>query len=168
MRVRVFEGDIADAPAEAVCTSTNARLSLMMGSGGSVRERGGFVILRECEQILEQNGGKPLPPGSVHVTTAGTLPYKLAIHCVASDPASHLSSAAIIRACVRNALAAADRAGARTVAMPVFATGHARFKFAAALEAIAEGLREAEADVDEVVIAVPESEHAAAARRVFS
>lgn len=168
MRVQVFEGDIADAPAEAVCTSTNARLSLMMGSGGSVRERGGFVVLRECEQILAQNGGKPFPPGSVHVTTAGTLPFKAAIHCVASDPASHLSSAAIIRACVRNALAAADRAGARTLAMPVFATGHARFRFAAALDAIAEALRDAQTEVGEVVLAVPEAEHAAAARRVFA
>lgn len=152
MRITVFHGDIADAPAEVVCTSTNPRLSLMMGSGGSVRDRGGFEVLRECEAIVAANGGK-LPPGSVHVTTAGKLPHKAAIHCVASD-GTHLSSANVIQACVKNALAAADRLGARTISMPIFATGHAHFRYAQALRAMNDALRAAQTQVEEVVIVV--------------
>ena len=34
MKTTIFTGDITDAPADAICTSTNPRLSLVMGTGG--------------------------------------------------------------------------------------------------------------------------------------
>jgi len=150
MHIDTFAGDIVDAPAEALCTSTNPRLSLMMGTGGSVRDRGGFEVLRECEAVL---AGKTLPPGSVVKTSAGRLPHQAIFHCVASD-AHHHSSAAIIRACVVNALAAADAAGCTTLAMPVFATGHAHFRFRDALSVMRDALREAKTAVERVVVVV--------------
>jgi O-acetyl-ADP-ribose deacetylase (regulator of RNase III) len=52
MRISIFAGDICDVQAEALCTSTNPRLSLAMGTGGSIRGRGGYEILRECEAIV--------------------------------------------------------------------------------------------------------------------
>src|SRR6185369_3811807 len=100
MRVSIFVGDIADAPAEAICTSTNPRLSLMMGTGASIREKGGWDVLRACEAIVKE---KPLRAGSAVRTTPGALRCKTIIHCVASNE-SHLTSAAIVQACVRNAL----------------------------------------------------------------
>ena len=157
MKISVFVGDIADAPAEAICTSTNPRLSLMMGTGGAVRDRAGFEVLRECERIVAER--KPLRVGSVHVTSPGRLPAKALIHCVASD-SNHMSSAEIIRACVKNALAAADAAGCRTVAMPLFGTGHARFRFRAALSAMSEALRDARTEVEEVLIAILDPDRA--------
>ena len=165
MKVSVFAGDIADAPAEAICTSTNPRLSLMMGTGGAVRDRAGFEVLRACERIVEEK--RPLRVGSVHVTSAGRLPAKVLIHCVASN-ANHQSSAEIIRACVRNALAAADAAGCRSVAMPVFGTGHARFRFRAALAAMAEALRDVKTNVEEVMIAILDPDRAEDVERALS
>jgi len=165
MNITLFAGDITEAPAEALCTSTNPRLSLMMGTGGAVRERGGFEVLRECETIVEQFG-RPLPAGSVHVTSAGSLPYKGVLHCVASG-AEHVSSADIIRICVKNALAAADAKGFTTLAMPVFATGHAHFRFDRSMAVIAETLRAAQTNVREVVIVVDE-EHADDAQQLLS
>lgn len=97
MNLSIFVGDIADAPAEAICTSTNPRLSLMMGTGASVRERGGWDVMRACEKIV---AGGPLPAGSAHATTAGTMRCKTLIHCVASDQ-SHMTSRAIIQACAK-------------------------------------------------------------------
>lgn len=151
-RVATFHGDIVAAPAEVICTSTNARLTLMMGTGGAVREAGGFEVLRACEDILARSGRTQLPAGSAHVTTAGKLPYKAVIHCVASDPASHLSSDSIIKACVKNALKRADELHAQSVAVPLFGTGHARFKKERALAAMNEALRETETNVKDVVI----------------
>ena len=150
----MFDGDITEAPAEVICTSTNSRLTLMMGTGGAVRERGGFEVLRACEDVLARSGRKQMPPGSAHVTTAGKLPYRAAIHCVASDPSTHISSDAIIQACVRNALVRADELEVRTVAMPVFATGHARFRFDRALEVMREALESAATNVESVLIVV--------------
>jgi O-acetyl-ADP-ribose deacetylase len=163
VKISVFAGDLTEAPAEAICTSTNPRLSLMMGTGGAVRERGGFEVLRACEQIA---GGIPLPAGSAHTTTAGALPYTAIIHCVASND-THITSAAIIEACVRNALACADAAGCMTVAMPVFGAGHARFKFDRALLVMLETLLRASTSVEHVVIAINDPERAESARRVL-
>ena len=156
MDVVVFTGDICDAPAEAVCTSTNPRLSLVMGTGAALRDRGGFGILRECEAL---RGDRELPPGSAHVTSAGTLPFRAAIHCVACDR-THRSSSHIVAACVRTALAKADELGIRSLAMPLFATGHARVKFDHAIEAMIGALRAARTHVEKVVIAVHDPERA--------
>ena len=165
MKLSVFAGDITDVPADAICTSTNPRLSLVMGTGGAVRERGGFAVLRECEAIVAASA--PLRPGSVHVTSAGALPYRAVIHCVASD-ANHNSSAAIIRACVTNALAAAAQGGWGRVAMPVFATGHAHFRFREALAAMGEALRSAPATVDEVIVVVDDADRVDEVKSVIS
>ena len=150
MKLTIFVGDLCDVPAEALCTSTNPRLSLAMGPGGSVRSRGGFTILRACEAIVAAHAS-PLPPGSAWVTTAGDLPAKAIIHCVASD-ARHQSSAAIVRMCVTNALLRASEANCRSVAFPVFATGHARLRFDQTLRVIVQELRDATLDHAWIVI----------------
>jgi O-acetyl-ADP-ribose deacetylase (regulator of RNase III) len=166
MNVSIFVGDIADAPAEAICTSTNPRLSLMMGTGASVRERGGFEVLRECEAIVAA-AGRPLPPGSTHVTSAGKLPAKVIIHCVACDT-HHLSSPDIVAVCVKNALARADEARCRSIALPVFATGHARVKFDRAIAAMADALRTAQTSVEEVLIVISDPARAEQAKRLLA
>lgn len=154
MNIVSFAGDIVDVTGvDAPCSSTNVRLSLMMGTGGSIRERGGFEILRACQDILDAEPTHRVRAGSVHVTTAGRLPFKAILHCVASDT-NHVSSAGIIRACVLNALAAADAAGYTSLGMPVFGTGHARFQWKAAMQTMAAALREAKTNVQKVVIVV--------------
>ncbi|HEY5610129.1 MAG TPA: macro domain-containing protein [Thermoanaerobaculia bacterium] len=155
MDISIFVGDLTHAPAEALCTSTNPRLSLMMGTGAAVRDRGGYSILRECERILDQelgrSGTRALAPGSACVTTAGLLPHKRIIHCVASDGA-HVTSASIIRLCVVNALACADAEECSTIAMPLFGTGHARFDFDEALKLMLRTIRETQTRVKRVFI----------------
>lgn len=164
MRVSIFAGDIADAVADAVCTSTNPRLSLAMGTGASIRGRGGFAILRECEAIVKDG---PAALGSAHVTTAGTLPHRIAIHCVASNHA-HRSSEDVIRHCVRNALARADQFACTSVAMPVFGSGHAHVPFARAVAAIVETLHGASTSVEHVILVVADDERANDARRIVA
>jgi O-acetyl-ADP-ribose deacetylase len=164
MKISIFIGDLCDVAAEALCTSTNPRLSLAMGTGGSVRGRGGYGILRECEAIVAASGS--LPVGSAHRTGAGELAAKMIIHCVASD-AAHRSSAAIIRDCVVNALALADAAGCESIAMPLFGTGHARFKFDDAVRVMAETLRDSATAVRRVFIVIYDDERVGAVLRVL-
>lgn len=156
MRITIFAGDICDTGAEAICTSTNPRLTLAMGTGGAVRDRGGYGILRECERIVEESeksGTPQLEPGSAHTTSAGDLKARMIIHCVASDSA-HRSSAQIIQSCARESLAKADAAGCSSIAMPVFAAGHAGFGFARSLEAMAIAIRDGTTRVAHLLIAV--------------
>ncbi|MEO8033400.1 MAG: macro domain-containing protein [Acidobacteriota bacterium] len=161
MKISVFAGDLCDVRADALCTSTNPRLSLVMGTGASVLGRGGYQILRACEAIVEAESGRSgtrgLIPGSAHATIAGTLPAKVIVHCVASD-AAHRSSAAIIRSCVRNALALAEAAGCKSIAMPVFGTGHAHFAVDQALLVMAETLRDEPTRLEHVYLALYDCE----------
>ena len=172
MHIEVFNGDIADVAAAAVCTSTNPRLSLMMGTGASIRDRGGFEVLRACEQIIEEErkrtGRSVLPVGSAHATTAGALPFKVAIHCIASDASHHISSPEAVRACVKNALRIASEKGCSSVVMPVFGTGHARLKFDLAVKAMADALRGADTPVETVTVAINDPERAEEARRILA
>ena len=165
VRVSLFIGDIADAVADAICTSTNPRLSLMMGTGASIRGKGGYEILRECEAIVARAGG-PLPAGSVHVTTAGSLPARIVIHCVASG-SDHKSSEDIIRQCVSGALKAAAAAGCASVALPLFGAGHARIPFPRSLGAILEMLHSASTPVEDVTIVVQDRDREEEARRMI-
>ncbi|HSP35825.1 MAG TPA: macro domain-containing protein [Thermoanaerobaculia bacterium] len=171
MQVSIFTGEIADAKADAVCTSTNPRLSLMMGTGSSIRERGGFEVLRACEELLEnehkRTGRASLPIGSAHATTAGALPFKAAIHCVASDATHHLSSPEIIRACVKSALRVAEAKGFASLAMPVFATGHARVRFDLAVTTMADALRDAKTTVRHVTLVVLDRERSEEAQKIL-
>jgi O-acetyl-ADP-ribose deacetylase (regulator of RNase III) len=160
MRVSIFVGDIADADAEAVCTSTNPRLSLVMGTGASIRARGGVEILRACEAIA------PLPAGSAVATTAGSLPHKIAIHCVASNEA-HQTSEAIIRMCTERALHCAAEHQCASIAMPAFGTGHAHAKFDRAIAAMAQAIASAADPVRQVTIVVADDEHARIARSIL-
>jgi len=166
MRISIFAGDLCDVQAEALCTSTNPRLSLAMGTGASVRGRGGYGILRECEAIVDASGTRGLAAGSAHQTSAGELAAKMIIHCVGSD-AGHRSSAVIIRDCVVNALALADAAGCESIALPVFGTGHARFKFDDAVRVIAEALRDSTTAVRRVFIVIYDEERADSVLRVL-
>ncbi len=163
MNVSVFVGDLTEAQAEALCTSTNPRLSLVAGTGGAVRDRGGWEIKRECEAIVEEfsrrTGRNALPIGSVHATTAGALDSRVILHCVASDRA-HRSSAAVIEACVRNALIRAATEHCASVAMPVFGAGHAGFDFARAVRAIGQALVAAPPDAPDVVVVVEDAARA--------
>lgn len=171
MHVSIFIGDITDAPAEAVCTSTNPRLSLVMGSGAAVRERGGFEVLRECEAIVQAEAGRSgrqyLPLGSVHVTSAGRLPFKLVVHCIASDSTHHRSSAEVVRTVVTKALAAAEAAQCSSLAMPVFGTGHARLKFDQALGAMAVALAASNGQLQHVVIVINDRDRLDDLKRAF-
>ena len=160
MKLSIFVGDITYAPADALCTSTNSRLTLMMGTGASVRARGGPAVARACEALA------PLPPGAARAPTAGALPHRIAIHCVASD-ANHRSSEAIVRSCVTNALACADAAGCATVAMPIFGSGHARYAFASSARAMALTALEASTRVREVKFVTNDDERVEELREIL-
>lgn len=164
MRFSIFVGDIADAPADALCTSTNPRLSLMMGTGAAIRRRGGPAVMRACEALLVAN--KSLPPGTAHPTTAGALPNKVAIHCIASD-AAHRSSEAIVRSCMASALACAHALGCTSVAAPIFGTGHARLAFATAASAMVRSAIETPSSVEHLIFVTNDDEYADPLRAIL-
>jgi O-acetyl-ADP-ribose deacetylase (regulator of RNase III) len=170
LAVTLSVGDLTASPAAAVCTSTNPRLSLLAGTGAEVVRQGGWEVKRQADAAVERErartGRAELDLGSVHPTSAGRLPFRLAIHCVASNVA-HRSSAEVVRSCVLNALAAADAAGCASVAMPIFGSGHAALPLDVAVTAMATALRDAGTAVEEVALVIDDASRARTAGRVL-
>lgn len=171
IEVSLFVGEIVDAPVEAVCTSTNPRLSLGGGTGRAMLEETGWGLKRRLETVLEREaertGERELPVGFTCATPGGRPPHRLIVHCVASD-AAHRSSASVVGRCTEGALREADAAGCASLAMPVFGTGHADVPFEDALRALASALRDASTDsVREVLVVILQPDRIAAARKVL-
>jgi O-acetyl-ADP-ribose deacetylase (regulator of RNase III) len=168
--VALFVGDLAEAPAEVLCTSTNSRFSLLGGTGAAIIESAGWGLRDEAQAIVEaaraSTGRAELDVGTVHRTSAGRLPRAFVLHCVASGP-GHRTSVEAIRSCVRGALGEADRAGRFTLAMPVFGAGHAGLPFARAVRAIAEELASTATTVPRIVLVVFEEDRVTLVRRIL-
>lgn len=157
LEVALFVGEIVDAPAEAICTSTNPRLSLGGGTGKAVLEETGWGLKRELEAVIEEEarrtGRSELPVGFVCATPGGRPPHRLIVHCVASDR-GHRSSPEAVRLCVEGALREAEGAGCTSVALPVFGAGHADLRFDDALETMVRTLLDVSTESLETVLLV--------------
>lgn len=164
MEAALYIGDICSAPVEVVCTSTNPHLELILGTGGAVRDQGGHSIQQECLAIITEQraryGRAWIPPGSAVRTSAGKLPYRFIVHCIAID-AFHDSSEETIRSCVREALqiCATAEPPATSVAMPVLASGHGHVEFESSLHIMADELISSHSPLREVVFVVYEPRH---------
>lgn len=138
--IDVVTGDLRRAAVDAICTSTNPQLALTIVARGATGSSGGWEIQEECSRIIGEeyvrSGKHQLDVGSAHLTTAGTLPFRGVIHCVASD-GSRETSADVIASCVRNALRIADEQKWTSVAMPMFGAGQTRLDDRSCADAMA-------------------------------
>jgi len=133
----------------------------MIGTGGAVRDRGGWEIQEEAsayiEKIRHERNHAYLNPGEVAITKAGKLPFKAIIHCIAID-AFHGSSNEVIRVCTRNALTtAATMPNVCSIAIPVLASGNGQYDFQTSVRLMLEEIRDhAPGPLEEVLIVVYE------------
>lgn len=119
--VVVTVGDLLDQNVEAIVNPWNCNLVpwwllLPHGVAGAIRKRAGSRPFRE----LARAG--LLRPGSAAVTSAGRLNFRGVIH-VAGLNVFWCSSEAIVRDCVRNALAVASSRSYASVALPLIGSG---------------------------------------------
>ena len=79
-RLSIIQGDITKQATDAIVNAANS--SLMGGGGvdGAIHRAGGPAILKECKQIVSQQGR--LPTGKAIITTGGNLKARFVIHTV--------------------------------------------------------------------------------------
>ena len=114
--LELIQGDITELAIDAIVNPANEKLKMGEGVGGTILEKGGPSIQKECDRI----GGTPV--GTAVLTGAGDLTAKHVVHAVGpkmgeGDEDRKLSSA------VRSSLAVADRHGLASVALPAISTG---------------------------------------------
>lgn len=133
-RVRLFQGDIAAVPAEALVNAANSRLWMGGGVAGAIKRAGGSEIEREAMSL------GPRPCGDAVVTGAGRLSARYVIHAVTMAPGRH-ADAALVRRATGNALLRCAELGVKSVAFPALGTGSGGLAIATAARAMLDALR---------------------------
>ena len=158
----VWVGDISAAPVEAIVNAANSQLWMGGGVAAAIKRAAGESL--ESEAIAQG----PIEPGESVVTSAGRLPppIRLVIHAATMGPDLRTSEE-YIRLATASALAAAARAGARSIGFPALGTGVGGFPLASAARVMVEEVREgvAEGLEFERVLFVVRDESAAAVFR---
>ena len=122
----LVQGDITEQDTDAIVNAANS--SLMGGGGvdGAIHRAGGPEILRECKEIVSQQGR--CPTGKAVITTGGNLKAKYVIHTVGPIwRGGNHNEDQLLADAYRNSLSLAHQHGIKTIAFPSISTGAYRF-----------------------------------------
>jgi O-acetyl-ADP-ribose deacetylase len=114
--IEIAFGDITEYEVDAIATPTGSDLAMGGGVAGALKRVGGKAV--ETEAMLQG----PVEPGEAVVTTGHDLKAPWVIHVAVTDHDGGTDAGLIAKA-THNALAKADSAHARSLALPAFATG---------------------------------------------
>jgi O-acetyl-ADP-ribose deacetylase (regulator of RNase III) len=115
-KIQIASGDITELEVDAIIAPASTELRMDHGVAAAIKRVGGEGIEREAQ--LQG----PVKVGDAVVTTGHDLTARWVVHGVLTDAGS-LADADGIRMAMRAALSGAERAHARSVAVPAFGTG---------------------------------------------
>ncbi len=119
-KLELASGDITQLEVDAIVVPASTELWMDYGVAAAIKRAGGDAI--EKEAVLQG----PIGVGEAVVTTGHDLKARWVIH-VALSASGPSTDAGVVAAAVRASLAAAERAHARSVALPAFGTGACAF-----------------------------------------
>ena len=114
--VEVLEADITALDVDAIANAANTELRHGGGVAGAISRAGGPVVQQESSAVA------PIGLGEAVETSGGLMPCRWVIHAATMELGGP-TSADIIRKATASTLAAADRLGARSLALVAFGTG---------------------------------------------
>lgn len=115
--IETVEGDITQQRVDAVVNAANAQLAPGGGVAGAIHRAAGPELWEACKPL----GG--CATGEAKRTAAFKLPARWIVHTVGPIYGHDKPAAELLAASYRNSLAAADEAGARSIAFPALSTG---------------------------------------------
>lgn len=133
IHIEIKQGSVVDEDVDAIVCSANNWLLLGSGNAGEIKTFGGAGIQAECEQIIINNGGRPVEIGTAYCTSAGALTgtnnhLRYVIHAVGMgykqrrEDGLHdriLATTQTIFTAVTSALRIADQMGVQSIAFPL-------------------------------------------------
>lgn len=135
MSVTVAQGDLTAQDVEAIVNAANEHLAHGGGVAAAIVRAGGRVIQEESTAWVRKHG--PVPEGTAVVTTGGALLARWVIHVVGPRYRPGQDNEGLLQRAVEAALAAAEREGARSVALPAISAGIFGYPIPEATAAIA-------------------------------
>lgn len=120
-RIEVWNGDICELEVDAIVAPATGSLWMSTGVAGAIKRAGGESI----EFAAIRQG--PVELGGAIVTPAGRLAARAVIHAVTMDR-DRRTTAPVLEAAVRSALARAREMGAASIAFPALGSGVGGFQ----------------------------------------
>lgn len=125
-RIELIKGDITKLKVDAIVNAANSSLLGGGGVDGAIHRAGGKVILDECIEIRNKQGG--CKTGEAVITTAGKLPAKYVIHTVGPVwKSGNNDEDQLLANCYINSLRVAVENKVETIAFSNVGTGVYRF-----------------------------------------
>jgi O-acetyl-ADP-ribose deacetylase (regulator of RNase III) len=153
MNIELVKGDITTFNVDAIVNAANSSLLGGGGVDGAIHRAGGKVILDECIEIRNKQGG--CKTGEAVITTAGNMPAKYVIHTVGPVwNGGGKGEAELLKSCYLNSVKLAEQNGVKSIAFPNISTGVYRFPKAKAAEIAVSAVKNIVSDVVEKVIFV--------------
>lgn len=125
-RLELIHGDITKAKVDAIVNPTDLALSgggSLKGLDRQIHNAGGKEVDRECEKIVELQGG--CQTGEAVITTAGNLPAKYIIHTVGPIwIGGEIREPELLASCYRECLQLSVAKGIQSIAFPAISTGN--------------------------------------------
>ncbi len=134
-RIELWNGDICELEVDAIVNPANLSMWMSTGVGGAIKRAGGDAI--EFAAVRQA----PVPLGDSVVTGAGSLAARAVIHAVSLDR-DRRTTAPIIEAAVRSAMARAREISATSIAFPALGTGVGGFPLDEAAQITVSTVRE--------------------------
>ena len=116
-KLLLAQGDITQAPVEAIVNAANSRLAGGGGVDGAIHRAGGPQIMAECRRIGH------CPTGEAVITSGGNLKAKRVIHTVGPIYHGRPEDPRLLASAYRKSLDLAAQYKLRTVAFPSLSTG---------------------------------------------
>lgn len=136
MRVEVKLGDLTKLEVDALCNPANSLMLMGGGVAGALKRAGGVQV------ELEARKHAPVPVGEAVVTGAGRLKARWVVHAPTMERPAEPTTPERVYSATLAALRAADRAGAKSLAIPGMGTGVGGVPFEDAAKAMVKALKE--------------------------
>jgi O-acetyl-ADP-ribose deacetylase (regulator of RNase III) len=141
MKVKIYTGDITEAPTDAIVNAANNHLWMGSGVAGAIKRKGGQII--EDEAVAQG----PVEPGDAVATTAGDLPHTYVIHAAGMGQ-DLKTSEELVYECTLSSLELAEDLGLSSIAFPAIGTGVGGLSIHACASAMHRALDEFAPDAD--------------------
>ncbi len=120
--ITIVQGDITQAPVDAIVNAANTRMLGGGGVDGAIHRAAGLALLEACKKVPAENGVR-CPAGEARITEAGDLKAKYVIHTVGPKYGIDKDPEIILASAFRNSLDLALAHGCKSVAFPAVSCG---------------------------------------------
>ncbi len=120
--IRIVQGDITQAPVDAIVNAANSRMLGGGGVDGAIHRAAGRALLEACKKVPAKNGVR-CPAGEARITEAGNLKARYVIHTVGPKYGIDKNPEALLASAYRSSLDLALARGCKSIAFPAVSCG---------------------------------------------